>query len=150
MHCWEGTGTSPCWEPRRIDSVYVFVTGWDPTCMVESKARCNQSNGNGIYANIHPTAVVDSKPEVEYEAQKEAPSRHCALAATNRWVCKSSPSVVDNQRSSPFGNTAGLVNGLHSKSDHCKACRHEDSISKRFVVESINGDTKRWVSGFEG
>lgn len=118
--------------------------------MIESKASCDKSDGDGINANIHPSAVVDSEPQVKYKSQKKTPSRHCSLSTANRWVSKGSPGIVDNQGSSPLGNSSGLVNGFHSESNHCEASCNEYSVAKNFIVESISCGSKCRVCGFKG
>ena len=118
--------------------------------MIESKACCDKSDGDGINSNIYPSAVVDSKPQVEHKSQKKTPCRHRSLSTANRWVSKSSPCVVDNQGSSPLGNSSGFVDGFHPKSDHYKANCDEDRVAEDFIVESIDSGSKCRICYFKG
>lgn len=118
--------------------------------MIESKASCDKSDGDGINANIHPSAVVDSEPQVEHKSQKKTPCRHCSLSTANRWVSKSSPCVVDNQGISPLGNSSGFVDGFHPKSDHCKTNCDEDCVAEDFIMESIDSVSECRICCFKG
>jgi hypothetical protein len=118
--------------------------------VVQGEPGRDQGNGDGVHAHVHPAGVLDAVPEVERQADQQAPRSERALATAHGGVVEGGPGVVDNEATNPVGEVGPLTDDLAAVGDEADASQNEDRVAQDFEVEAINGLSESGVGGFEG
>lgn len=131
-------------------SVDVFVAFWDSACVIQCETRGEESDGDGVHADVHPSDVLNTVPEIKRKTEQQAPSSRGALAPADGGVVQGLPRVVDDETTEPGLQVVGLVDGFQTKNHEGETGGDEDRVAQHFVVEPVNGVSKSSVGGFEG
>lgn len=130
-------------------SVDVFVAFRNSACVVQCETRCEESDGHGVHADVHPSDVLNAVPEVKRKTEQQAPSGRGALAPAHGGVVQGRPGVVDDEATEPSPQVVGFVDGFQAKNHERETSGDENRVTKHFVMEPVNGFSKSSVGGFE-